>query len=249
MRNPWLLRFPPRPGARLRLLCLPGAGSAAAMYRSWAGELPDDVEVCAVQLPGRAGRLRETPFTAMDPLADALAEAVVAELDRPTVVFGHSLGSLVGYEMACRLRDAGADGQLRELMVAAHRPPRLGSAGLAYHRLPTEQLMTVMAGLGGTPAGVLARPDLVRLAEPAMRADFEVDYTYRHREREPLSLPVSVFGGTGDATVCEAELAQWRTHTTAEFTLRMLPGDHFFHEGPSRAELLSLIGARLLRHV
>ncbi|MEU6172118.1 alpha/beta fold hydrolase [Streptantibioticus parmotrematis] len=249
MRNPWLLRFPARPDARLRLLCLPGAGSAAAMYRSWSRELPDDVEVCAVQLPGRAGRLRETPFTAMEPLADALAEVLAAELDRPAVLFGHSLGSLIGYEVACRLRDAGADGEVRELMVAAHRAPRLGSAGLAYHRLPTEQLMTVMAGLGGTPADVLARPELVRLAEPAMRADFEVDYTYRHRDRPPLALPVSVFGGTGDTTVSEAELAQWRTHTTGEFTLRMLPGDHFFHEGPSGAELLSLIGARLLESV
>ena len=73
MKSRWLLRFPPRPQARVRLLCLPGAGAAPAMFRSWSDQLPAEVEVCAVQLPGRGTRLREAPYTEMAPLADALA--------------------------------------------------------------------------------------------------------------------------------------------------------------------------------
>ena len=248
MKSRWLLRFPPRPQARVRLLCLPGAGAAPAMFRSWSDQLPDGVEVCAVQLPGRGTRLREAPYTAMAPLADALAEAVRAEPRLPTVVFGHSLGSVVGFELADRLCGTPEHAPL-SLVAAAHRAPRLGSAGLPGHLLPTQQLLEGLAGPGGVPPEVLARPELLKLALPSIRADFELDFTYRYQERPPLPIPVSVFGGLGDRGVTEPELAAWSTHTTAGFRLRRLPGDHFFHTGPSGAEMLAEIRADLLQHV
>ncbi|GAB2699065.1 thioesterase II family protein [Kitasatospora kifunensis] len=248
MRNRWLLRFPPRPEARIRLLCLPGAGAAAAMYRSWGELLPSEVEVCAVQLPGRGARLREPLHTLMDPLADALAEVVLAEPGLPTVIFGHSLGSLIGFELAHRLRDS-ADHAPLALVAAAHRAPRLGSAALPYHRSTEEELAKVMTALGGTPAEVLARPELLRLALPSIRADFELDYTYRYQERPALSIPISVYGGLGDNSVGQGELDAWRSHTTGAFSLRMLPGNHFFPTGPSGPELLALLTADLLQHV
>ncbi|MDH6117666.1 medium-chain acyl-[acyl-carrier-protein] hydrolase [Kitasatospora sp. GAS204A] len=250
MKSRWLLRFPPRPEARVRLLCLPGAGAAAAMYRSWSELLPADLEVCAVQLPGRGARLREALYTAMDPLVDALTEAVLAEPALPTVVFGHSLGSLVGFELASRLTDSATHAP-SALVVAAHRAPRLGSAGLPYHRLADADLAKVMVGLGGTPEEVLARPELLRLALPSIRADFELDYTYRYRERPALPIPIRVFGGLGDTTVAEPELAAWREHTSAGFSLRMLPGDHFFPTGASGVDLLAQLGelaSDLLQH-
>jgi medium-chain acyl-[acyl-carrier-protein] hydrolase len=242
----WLLRFPPRPNARVRLLCLPGAGAAAAMYRGWAERLPSSVEVCAVQLPGRGGRLREQPYTAMDPLVDALAEAVLAEPALPTVVFGHSLGSLIGFELADRLCESG-DRAPVALVVAAHRAPLLGSAGLPYHELSDADLARVMTGLGGTPEEVLARPELLRLAMPAVRADFALDYGYRYRERPPLPIPVTVYGGRADTTCDESELAAWCKHTNTDFRLRMLSGGHFFLAEPAGAELLTELGAELDR--
>ncbi|AEW99901.1 thioesterase II family protein [Streptantibioticus cattleyicolor] len=248
MKNRWLLRFPPRPQARMRLLCLAGAGAAASMYRSWSQHLQPEVEVCAVQLPGRGARLREAPFTRMEPLADALTDVVRAESDRPMAIFGHSLGSLIGFEVASRLLSTGADTPLR-LIAAAHRAPRLGSARLPYHRLPTPELIDVMGGLGGTPPDLLAMPDVMRLTLPAVRADFEIDYTYRYRERPPLPVPISVFGGIDDTTVSKAELEAWQEHTSTGFSLRLLPGDHFFHEGPGGPRMLARIRRELLQHV
>ncbi|MDH6131462.1 medium-chain acyl-[acyl-carrier-protein] hydrolase [Kitasatospora sp. MAA4] len=248
MTRRWLLRFPPRPQARVRLLCLPGAGAAAAMFRSWFELLPPEVEVCAVQLPGRGARLREAPYTAMEPLADALAQAVLAEPPLPTVVFGHSLGSVIGFELADRLSRDPARTPLA-LVAAAHRAPRLGSAGLPYHLLPDPDLAEVMVQLGGTPREVLARPELLRLALPSIRADFELDHGYRYKARAPLAVPISVFGGTADSTVSEPELAAWSAHTSTAFSLRMLPGDHFFPTGPSGPEMLAQIRADLFQHV
>ncbi|MFF7633512.1 thioesterase II family protein [Kitasatospora sp. NPDC008050] len=247
MKSRWLLRFPPRPEARVRLLCLPGAGSAAAMYHPWGELLPAAVELCAVQLPGRGVRLREALYTAMDPLADALAEAVLAEPALPTVIFGHSLGSVIGFELADRLRDSPTHAPLA-LAVAAHRAPRLGSAAPPYHLWPDAELTKVMLELGGTPEAVLAQPELLRLALPSIRADFELDLSYRFQERPALSIPISAFGGLNDDSVARRELDLWSSHTTGEFSLHMLPGDHFFPTGPSAAELLTRLSADLLQH-
>src|SRR5947209_4907352 len=102
--NPWLVVFQPNPRARLRLFCFPFAGGAASAYRRWAGLLPADVEVAAVQLPGREGRFREPAFTSLDALLDALVPALRPALDRPFAFFGHSMGGVTAFEAARRLR-------------------------------------------------------------------------------------------------------------------------------------------------
>ena len=88
--TPWLVINRPNPQARLRLFCFPYAGGGAATYHAWPGELPTEVEVCAVQLPGRASRSRESPYDRLKQLVEALAPAVLPYLDRPYAFFGHT---------------------------------------------------------------------------------------------------------------------------------------------------------------
>src|SRR3954463_501070 len=108
--SPWF--HVPRPVARprLRLVCLPYAGGSASIYHGWASELDDDVELVAVQLPGRGPRLREAPFTQMEALLGALVEAMAPLDDAPFALFGHSMGALVGFELARWLRAQGRIG-------------------------------------------------------------------------------------------------------------------------------------------
>ncbi len=49
------------------------------------------MEVCAIRLPGRESRLAEPAFEQMEPLVDALTDAVLPRLDLPFVIFGHSM--------------------------------------------------------------------------------------------------------------------------------------------------------------
>ena len=96
----WVWSPRPNPGARLRLFCYPYAGGRAAVYRRWPESLPASIEVCAIEPPGHGTRLSETPFTRLSPLVEALAAALDPYLDRPFAFFGHSLGSLVSFELA-----------------------------------------------------------------------------------------------------------------------------------------------------
>lgn len=49
-------------GAILRLFCFPYAGGGAAAFRMWPAFLPDTVEVCGVQPPGRENCIGEEPI-------------------------------------------------------------------------------------------------------------------------------------------------------------------------------------------
>ena len=232
----------------MRLVCLPGAGSAPSMFHPWSALLPSDVEVCAVNVPGRGARLREAPITRMTLLADALADALRREAPLPTVLFGHSLGGLVAYEVADRLRDS-PETRPAALVVAAHKAPRLGNAGPGRHLLPARALVRMLDDLGGTPADALADPTIRRMVLSAVRADFELDHTYRFHERPPLEIPITAFGGHADPLVSVGQLVEWRGHSTAEFRLRMFPGGHFFHNDPGGAAMFSALGNLLLGHI
>ena len=118
----WIACRTPNPQARLRLFCFPYAGAGASIFRTWSDGLPADVEVCPVQIPGRGTRLMETPFTQLAPMVEALAQTIGPLLDKPFAFFGHSLGALVGFELARQLRRQSGVQPVR-LFVSADRAP------------------------------------------------------------------------------------------------------------------------------
>lgn len=96
------------PDATVRLFCLPYAGGSSAIFYRWSEYLSPAIEVCALQLPGREGRLTMQPYRSMRPLVEAVWNAILPFLDKPCVVFGHSLGALIAFELVRSLHDRGA---------------------------------------------------------------------------------------------------------------------------------------------
>ena len=103
----WLPPLKPRKDASLRLICFPYAGAGMPAFHAWPAALPETIELRVVQLPGRGARLRERRFEQMPPLIEALDTALLPLLDRPFAFFGHSLGSIVAFEAARKLRARG----------------------------------------------------------------------------------------------------------------------------------------------
>ena len=240
--GPWVAYRKPRRSARLRLFCFPYAGGGATTYRTWGHEMPPEIEVCPVQLPGREQRLREKPFTRMAPLVEALAEALDPLFDLPFAFFGHSMGAVIAYELAHRLRPARSPIQL---LVSARRPPQLPREDATW-TLPRDEFRARLREMDGTPQEVLEHEELMELMEPLLRADFELNDTYEPPERPPLELPVTAFGGIGDAEVPRETLAAWGELTTGPFRLRMFPGGHFYLHRQT-APLVAAVSEALLR--
>ncbi len=227
------------PGARLRLFCLPYAGGSAAAYREWSAALPAGVEVCPLELPGRAGRMREPPFERSAALAEAVAEALRPELDRPFALFGHSMGALLAFEVARRLRDARAS-EPGALFVSGRNAPQIPVDDPTTHLLPDAELVERLRALNGTPPEVLEHPELLELILPTLRADFAVVETHVHAPCAPFDVPLVVFGGERDPEVHLAGLEAWRAHARGAFRLRLFPGDHFFLHAEQAAVLRAL---------
>jgi medium-chain acyl-[acyl-carrier-protein] hydrolase len=189
--------------------------------------LPDFVEVCPVQLPGRETRFREAPFTRLGPLIEALAGELGPRLDPPFAFFGHSMGALLAFELARRLRRDGRP-QPASLFVSGCGAPQIRTQEPPIHALPVANFREKLRALNGTPAAVLENEELMDVLLPTLRGDFALCETYTYTAAPPLSCPISAWGGLGDDTVGCRDLAAWRAQTTGTFRLRMLPGEHFF---------------------
>ncbi|HEX5661096.1 MAG TPA: alpha/beta fold hydrolase [Polyangiales bacterium] len=212
---------------RLRLLCFPNAGGGASAYRLWQERLPDDIEVCAVQLPGRENRLREPALRELPALIELL-RAETAQLRRgPFAFFGHSLGALVAFELTRALRRAGERLPV-QLFVSSCRAPHTDDEGVALSELDDASFLGALREFAGTPEAVLQDHELLALVLPTLRADFALRDGYRCAEEPGLALPITVYGGEDDAHVSLSSLFAWRAHTQRSFSLARFPGGHFY---------------------
>jgi medium-chain acyl-[acyl-carrier-protein] hydrolase len=186
------------------------------------------VEVCPVQLPGHESRLREPAFDRLGSLVDALVPELLPLLDRPFAFFGHSMGAMIGFETARRLRARKVVG-LQHMFVSGRRAPQLPPKGeRRTYDLPEAEFIEELGRLNGTPREVLEHPELLELVLPILRADFAICQTYAYTPGEPLNIPITALGGLEDQDVSRTSLEGWREQTSGPFTLHMLPGDHFF---------------------
>lgn len=242
------------PGAakrgRHRLICLPHAGGGARQMAAWANDASANLEIVPIQLPGREERSGEPLITRLHVVVPALAAALSPWLDRPYALFGHSLGSLVAFELARELRRVRAP-QPTHLFASASTAPHLmwtssGEQRENIHRLSDEALVEYLIGLGNMPAELVADREALAAWLPVLRADFEMADTYVYTEASRLSIPITAFGGRQDTTVSTAQLRAWAAETTRSFSLRMLDGGHHYHmDAEARRELLGEISHAL----
>jgi medium-chain acyl-[acyl-carrier-protein] hydrolase len=238
--SPWLLRPPGGRPASLRLFCFPYAGGGGSLYMPWAREAPSALEVCAVQLAGRESRLRERPYTAVTELMDATLAALQPYLDVPFALFGHSMGALLAFEFARRIRRAGGPTPVR-LFVSGHRAPQLPCPHPPLAHLPdTAFVAEVRQRYDGVPDEVLQHADLLALLLPCLRADMALIEGYRYAKEEPLECAISAYGGREDAEASEAELAAWQTQTRGPFMVQQFAGAHFYIRA-ARRELMGTL--------
>jgi medium-chain acyl-[acyl-carrier-protein] hydrolase len=229
----WFQRRHHRPGARMRLFCFPHAGGGVATYRVWADRLPPDIDVCAVQMPGRDARAREAPCSDLPLLVESLAAGLAPHVDLPFAFFGHSLGALVAFEVTRQLRRQGGPLPVH-LIVSARRAPQLPNVDTPTYDLPEPAFVdTLVRRYNGIPPAVLAEPELLAMFLPVLRADLEMTETYRYAPEDPLDVPITVLGGLEDRLAARADLAAWKDMTRAAFSLHMMAGGHFFvHTAP-----------------
>jgi medium-chain acyl-[acyl-carrier-protein] hydrolase len=229
--------------ADLKIFCFPYAGGTAAIYRDWANLLPSTVQVIPVELPGRGARLKEPRFVRLPALINSLVGPILPLLDTPFTFFGHSMGAVIAYELSRRLRREHNCGP-QALFVSGRRSPQILNVDPVTYNLPKDEFIETLGKLDGIPNEVLEQVELMELMAPLLRADLQMDQTYKYVPDIPLQCPITVYGGLQDRHVTRSVLLPWRELTTSSFALHMLPGGHFFLKS-SQHFLLELLSREL----
>ena len=240
-RSPVTIRQP-NPAARLRLFCFPYAGGGNATYRDWPRHLPHDIEVAAVQLPGREWRIQEEPVSDLKALAADALEGIRRHLDKPFALLGTSMGGTLIFELARQLRAEGLPLPTC-LMPFAVGAPHTEETKL-FHQLPDEELLAEIRDFGVMSDDIASNPEVLDIMLPILRADCTAHETYECAEQEPFEFPIWVYGGLGDETVERERLDAWAIHTCGECRVHMMMGGHLFVDDMP-PELLHSLARRL----
>jgi surfactin synthase thioesterase subunit len=221
MNSGWLRQATEAARDAPTVVFFPHAGGSASFYAPFARALAPGIRTLAVQYPGRLDRRGEPAIEDLRVLAHRIAVALADE-PRPAALFGHSMGGLIAFEVLRTGRvDAG------RLFVSGSRPPALTRVDPGF-LADDAALVDEVLGLGGTARDGLAEEALRELVLPPLRADFRALSDYRPEPGARVSCPISAFVGDRDALVSVGDAGRWAEHTTAGFTLRVLPGDHFY---------------------
>lgn len=235
----------------LRLFCFPYGGGGASVYRDWQHDLPQGIEVCPIQLPGREDRLDEKPIGDIDTLIQNLIENLQMEFDVPFAFFGHSFGSLIAFELTRHLRKRELP-MPEHLFVSAFPDPRVPTKSLdnmlnqlravnidlfdmsatAIANLSDEQLnnlSNIFSENGIVEYGAhMMNKDIIKVLLPIFIGDMRLVKSYQYHEEAPLDLPITVFIGKRDTWVSYEDHLHWIEHTRKKCAFHVYDSGHLF---------------------
>ncbi|MFL9906606.1 thioesterase II family protein [Paraburkholderia sp. RL17-337-BIB-A] len=245
MKNPWFRGWNAvSGGSRLRLFCFHHAGGTASFFREWPSLLGNDVEVVAVQLPGRENRRGETMCTCMDALIGDLQQAMVGELDKPFAFFGHSLGALVAFELA-RCLELSRQQTPSHLYVSGRIAPQCSDSLPPIGRYTDDELLReLQLRYGGIPPQVIKEEGLLQFFLPVLRADLQLLQSHTYIAEPRLKCPITAFTGISDPNVHIDNLERWADQTVSIFRSERFPGGHFYIK-----DVGEQVAARILENV
>lgn len=236
---PFFQTVPSRESEAIRLFCVPHAGGGASAFRGWRESLLPDVEVTVIQLPGREARFRERAYREMQSLVADLAASILPCLHpgQPFALFGNSLGGLIAFETLQRIRQQ-TGREAAHLFVSACGAPQCEPPLPPIGHLGDRELCAeVSRRYGGIPEAILADEEFLQAVLPTLRADLSLLEAYRRCPPQPLSCPITAFGGLRDTTVPAAHIEAWRAQTLASFERISLDEGHLFL-GSARERLI-----------
>ena len=230
MKETVVVRRRRNPAATLRLICLGFCGGGAASYLDWESVIPTHVELAAICYPGREGRFVEGYAEDWSALTEDAVAAVLSATDLPYVLFGHSMGGWMAFDVTARIERDG--GRLPQgLTVSSANAPSRGLTArdmFPSSRSTDQELCNWISRHGLAAEHVLANEDLRDMALELMRADIKVRDTFFYEKGTQVSVPLQVLTGASDVVIEPKAGAQWGALTRGTFRHDELPGGHFY---------------------
>ena len=225
------------------LICLPFSGGARHSYKVFEEHLPSHIKLFPIELPGRATRIRENLLVDIHRMVDDIFWQIFPLVNSRYAIYGHSMGTLLGYLTAKRLVQKRLP-LPRHLFFTGRKGPSLPETK-RRHLLSREDFIAELRELGGSPDEILNNDSLIDYYAPIIRADFQAVETYTYQETTPFDIPITIGIGKDEKTSLEDAQA-WQKETNHPIDIHEYPGNHFFIFDHTK-ELMDLIGNKLLK--
>ena len=212
-------------GSTSKLIIFPHAGGSPQYYLPFAKTFSSNVKCIAVQYPGQKGTHDVASFTGIADLATEACKKLsgLDQSEGKIAFFGHSMGALVAFDVACRFEAAG--NPIAALFVSACAAP--GLSGYEYIPESDRGLLEAVSDMTGANPEFLANQDFAAKILPTLRG-LRAIVNYQCPPEATVSCPISAFLGDNDDIASYEKVQPWSQRTSSEFSARVFSGHHFY---------------------
>ena len=222
----------------LKLYCLPCAGGSTALYKDWKGF---GINVCPIELSGRGIRFNEPLYHSMDDAVNDIFQLI--DTRGPYAFFGHSMGSILCYELLLRLQKEHHPSP-EHVFFSAANPPEI-KPYCDYASMPDDILAEEIYRMGGVDRAIIEDGKLMKIFLTIFRADFYLLSSYNQDRDFPLvDCSISVLFGDDDPGMVWRDLRMWRRYTIRNCEFKVFSGNHFYLN-KNKESLFAYIQSRL----
>ena len=226
----WIVSLNQVDDPKARLLCLPFEGGSAAFYQTWIEHLRIGVELLAVELPGHGERAHEPALTDMSEQVRLIMESSFEHIhDKPLLVFGHGVGSLLAYELVLQFAAAELPMPKQLLVSGCQAPGDAKSYFPAMSHLDDQDFFEDLVTDACLAQRLMTEPEAVAMELDSIRADYRLREHYQASNQPKLSIPLAVFAGSRDL-IPLGNLLEWQQVALQPVHVCVFKGDHFFIE-------------------
>lgn len=227
--------------SKIKIFLVPYAGASVYVYYSWEKKFPYGYEVCLNELAGRGSRFNEPFYKSIDQAADELAKKIIENLNENDeyILFGHSMGATIAYEMYYKLREYGAK-MPKHIFFSGRKPPHTISEKYNIENMNNDAFLEFVKKFGGLQNEFFDK-QVKELFLPILREDFKlVDNYIYHPKNCKIDCNVSVLYGKNDKFVSKYELMKWTDVCENKINFYGYDGGHFFLNNQSE-KIINLI--------
>ena len=213
----------------IKIFPIPYAGASVNVYYGWKKLLPKGYELYMNELAGRGRRFHEKFYLSIDEAAKEIADCIIRQLQSSDeyVIFGHSMGALLTYEVYYYLVQH--EVQLpKHLFLSGRKPPQISLKEENVCKLDDESFMKYVKKFGGIPKEFINK-EVREVFLPILRADFAMldRYVYVPRN-DKIHCNMSVLYGNRDVATSSSEMEKWTELSDRNVNFYEYDGEHFF---------------------
>ncbi|MBS0030642.1 thioesterase II family protein [Chitinophaga sp. 22321] len=211
---------------KTKLICIPYAGGNSYSFRDLQPFLGRHMDIVTLELPGRGKRIADPLLSDMHAMADDLYQQLLPHIRSPYLVYGHSMGAVLGNLLIHRLKKEGKALPLH-FFVTGCAAPVFNDQRRQLHLLPDDQLIAELKNMGGMPDALLADLDMMEFFLPVIREDMRAVEGYQYQSLGRYSTGITAITGAAEE-IAPNQVAGWAEETDKEIRILRYPGNHFF---------------------